>query len=282
MEVEILSKADDMFDKLLLDIIENGVSSEGQKVRPIWPDDGSPAHTISKFARVNEYDLSEEFPIHTKRKTHFKNCVREMLWIWRDKSNQVQDLGMGIWDAWADKYGSIGKAYGYQLRQKHIYGDRALDQVDKVLYDLKNDPASRRIMANIYNHADLHDMALAPCVYECIFNVLDGKLYMVVNQRSADLIVAGGWNMTQYAVLQHMLAQVSGLEVGWMHHNITNAHIYDRHIPIAKELLSRPSFPAPKFKMNPDIKNFYDFTIDDFELEDYKAGPDIKGIPVAV
>lgn len=276
-----MSKADKIFVEMCQDIMVNGDSSEGQLVRAKW-EDGSPAHTIKKFAVVNRYNLAEEFPALTLRPTPVKSAIDELLWIWQKKSNNVNNLNSHIWDAWADEAGSIGKAYGYQLGVKHQYSEGEFDQVDRVLFDLKNNPYSRRIMTNLYNFQDLHEMALYPCAYSMTFNVTEHKLNAILNQRSQDTLVANSWNVVQYSILVHMFAQVSGLAVGELVHVIADAHIYDRHIPLVKELISRPQYPAPKFKMNPDIKNFYDFTMDDFMVEDYQAGPQIKGIPVAV
>lgn len=276
-----MSYMDETFKNMCKDILENGYSSEGQIVRPKW-EDGTPAHTIKKFGVVNRYDLSKEFPAITLRPVPFKSCIDELLWIWQKKSNNIKDLNSHIWDSWADKDGSIGKAYGYQLGVKHKYAEGEFDQVDRVLYDLKNNPYSRRIMTNLYNHHDLSEMGLYPCCYSVTFNVTGNKLNAVLNQRSQDILAANAWNVCQYAVLVHMFAQVSGLEVGELVHVIADAHIYDRHIPIIEELIKRESFPAPTFVMNKDIKNFYDFTIDDFKLENYQKGEQIKGIPVAV
>ncbi|HHW68172.1 MAG: thymidylate synthase [Epulopiscium sp.] len=276
-----MSLADKAFIEMCRDILETGISSEGQEVRPKW-EDGTPAHTIKKFGVVNRYDLSKEFPILTLRKINFKAAIDEILWIWQKKSNNVKDLNSHIWDAWADENGSIGKAYGYQLGIKHKYKEGEFDQVDRVLYDLKNNPYSRRIMTNLYNHHDLHEMNLYPCAYSVTFNVTGNKLNAILNQRSQDILVANGWNICQYAVLIHMFAQVSGLEVGELVHVIADAHIYDRHIPIVKELIERKTYPAPKFIINTDIKNFYDFTVDDFKLEGYEYGEPVKDIPVAV
>lgn len=276
-----MSYMDETFKNMCKDIIDNGISSEGQIVRPKW-EDGAPAHTIKKFCVVNRYDLSKEFPALTLRPVPFKSCIDELLWIWQKKSNNINDLNSHIWDSWADETGSIGKAYGYQLGVKHKYAEGEFDQVDRVLYDLKHNPYSRRIMTNLYNHHDLSEMALYPCCYSVTFNVTGNKLNAVLNQRSQDILAANAWNVCQYAVLVHMLAQVSDLEVGELVHVIADAHIYDRHIPIIKELIERPTYPAPKFVINKEIKNFYDFTVDDFALEDYEKGPQIKGIPVAV
>lgn len=276
-----MSKADVIFKRMCEDIIHNGTSSAGQQVRPRW-EDGSMAHTIKKFAVVNRYDLAEEFPIMTLRPTAFKSAIDEILWIWQKKSNNIKDLNSHIWDSWADETGSIGKAYGYQLGVKHRYPEGEFDQVDRVLYDLKNNPMSRRIITNIYNHEDLNEMHLYPCAYSMTFNVDGGRLNGILNQRSNDVLVANNWNVVQYAVLMHMLAQVSGLEIGELVHVIADAHIYDRHVPIVEEMLMRPMYPAPKFIMNPQIKDFYSFTVDDFALEGYEKNPQIKGIPVAV
>lgn len=276
-----MSQADDLFIKMCKDIIEHGFSTEGEKVRPKW-EDGTFAYTIKRFGVVNRYDLSKEFPALTLRKTYVKSAVDEMLWIWQKKSNNVHDLHSHIWDEWADKDGSIGKAYGYQLGVKHQYKEGMMDQVDRVIYDLKHNPYSRRILTNIYVHQDLHEMNLYPCAYSMTFNVTDGRLNAILNQRSQDILAANNWNVVQYAVLIHMLAQVCDLQPGELVHVIADAHIYDRHIDIVKELIRRPTYPAPKFTLNPDIHDFYDFTVDDFTLEDYQTGPQIKNIPIAV
>lgn len=276
-----MSKADDLFIAMCKDIIENGYDTKGEKVRPKW-EDGTFAYTIKRFGVVNRYNLAEEFPAITLRKTYVKSAIDELLWIWQKKSNNVHDLHSHIWDAWADEDGSIGKAYGYQLGVKHKYKEGMMDQVDRVIYDLKNNPYSRRIMTNIYVHQDLSEMNLYPCAYSVTFNVTGNKLNAILNQRSQDVLAANNWNVVQYAVLVYMLAQVTGFEPGELVHVIADAHIYDRHIPIVEELISRPTYPAPKFKMNPDIKDFYDFTVDDFTIEDYQTGPQIKNIPIAI
>lgn len=277
-----MSYADVIFKQNVEDILANGYSDEGQEVRPRWADDNAPAHTIKKFCIVNRYDLSKEFPIMTMRTTSFKNAIDEILWIWQKKSNNVHDLHSHIWDAWADETGSIGKAYGYQLGVKHKYKEGEFDQVDRILYDLKNNPSSRRIMSNIYVHQDLHEMNLYPCAYSVTFNVVGNKLNAILNQRSQDMLVANNWNVVQYAVLVHMFAQVSGLEVGELVHVIADAHIYDRHIPIAKEVISREQFDAPKFIIDKSVTNFYDFTVDSFKLEGYNSHKLGLKLPVAV
>jgi len=279
--VIILSQADIIFIEMCRDILENGFSSEGQKVRPRW-EDGTPAHTIKKFGVVNRYDLSKEFPILTLRPINYRAAIDEILWIWQKKSNNIRDLNSHIWDAWADENGSIGKAYGYQLGIKHKYPEGEFDQVDRVLYDLKHNPYSRRIITNIYNHADLHEMNLYPCAYSMTFNVTGNRLNAILNQRSQDVLVANNWNVVQYAVLIHMFAQVSGLVPGELVHVIADAHIYDRHVPVVEELIKRKPYPAPRLIVNPEIKNFYDFKVDDFVLENYQHGEPIKNIPVAV
>lgn len=275
-----MSLADKLFIDMCKDIIENGVSTQGEKVRPKW-EDGSSAYTIKRFGIVNRYDLSKEFPALTLRKTGIKSCVDELLWIWQKKSNNVKDLNSHIWDSWADETGSIGKAYGYQLGVKHQYKEGMMDQVDRVIYDLKNNPYSRRIMTNIYVHQDLHEMNLYPCAYSMTFNVTGEKLNAILNQRSQDVLTANNWNVCQYAVLVHMLAQVCGYKAGELVHVIADAHIYDRHIPLVKELIERPVYDAPKLWINPEIKNFYDFTVEDIRLDNYVTGPQIK-IPVAI
>ncbi|MFA7162794.1 MAG: thymidylate synthase [Eubacteriales bacterium] len=276
-----MSKADQIFIEMCEDIIENGFSSQGQKVRPKW-EDGTFAHTIKKFGVVNRYDLSEEFPILTLRPTPLSKAIDEVLWIWQKKSNNIKDLNSKIWNAWADEKGSIGKAYGYQMSVKHKYPEGEFDQVDRVLYDLKHNPYSRRIITNIYNHSDLHEMNLYPCAYSMTFNVTGNKLNAILNQRSQDILPANNWNVCQYAILLHMFAISSGLVAGELVHVIADAHIYDRHIPIIKELISRPQYNAPKLIINPDVKDFYDFTPEDFRLEGYEHGPQIKNIPIAV
>lgn len=276
-----MSKADQIFVTMCKDIIENGYSSEGQKVRAVW-EDGTPAYTVKRFGIINRYDLSEEFPALTLRPTGMKNAVDEILWIWQKKSNRVADLRSHIWDSWTDEKGTIGKAYGYQLGVPYQFSQGKMDQVDNVLWQLKNTPYSRRIMTNLYNFSDLAEMGLEPCAYSMTFNVTGNRLNAILNQRSQDVLVANNWNVAQYAVLVHMFAQVSGLEAGELVHVIADAHIYDRHIPLVKELIERPQYPAPIFHMNPDVKNFYDFTVEDFTFENYQAGPQIKNIPVAV
>lgn len=276
-----MSLADDLFINMCKDIIDNGYSTEGEKVRPKW-EDGTYAYTIKRFGVVNRYDLSKEFPAITLRKTYVKSAIDELLWIWQKKSNNVHDLKSHIWDSWADENGSIGKAYGYQLGVKHKYKEGMMDQVDRLIYDLKNNPYSRIMLTNIYVHQDLSEMNLYPCAYSMTFNVTGDRLNAILNQRSQDVLAANNWNVVQYAVLVHMLAQVTGFKPGELVHVIADAHIYDRHIPIVKELITRPTHPAPKFYMNPDVKDFYDFTLDDFRIEDYETGPQIKNIPIAI
>ena len=282
-----MSYADKVFINMCRDIIENGTSTEGEKVRPKW-EDGTAAYTIKKFGVVNRYDLSKEFPALTLRRTAIKSCVDELLWKKKKKSNNVHELKSHIWDSWADENGSIGKAYGYQMQVKHQYKEGMMDQVDRVLYDLKENPYSRRIMTNIYVHEDLHEMNLYPCAYSMTFNVTKEEgseqltLNGILNQRSQDVLTANNWNVCQYAVLLHMFAQVCGMKAGELVHVIADAHIYDRHIPLIEELISREPLPAPKFWLNPEVKDFYDFTPDDVRLEDYETHPQIKNIPVAI
>ena len=276
-----MSRADKLFTNMCRDILENGYSSEGQKVRAVWPD-GTPAHTIKKFGVVNRYDLQEEFPALTLRPTAIKSAVDEMLWIWQKKSNNIKDLKSSIWDEWADENGSIGKAYGYQLGVKYRFAHGCMDQVDNVLWQLKNTPYSRRIITNIYKFDDLMEMGLEPCAYSMTFNVTGDKLNGILNQRSQDILAANNWNVVQYAVLLHMFAQVSNLKAGELVHVIADAHIYDRHVTVIEELLSRDEYPAPKFTLNPSIKNFYDFTVEDIIIEDYEKNPQIKNIPIAI
>ena len=282
-----MSYADKVFIEMCTDIIENGTDTRGEKVRPVW-EDGTPAYTIKKFGVVNRYGLSKEFPALTLRRTAIKSCTDELLWIWQKKSNNIHDLNSHIWDSWADEDGSIGKAYGYQMQVKHQYKEGLFDQVDRVIYDLKNNPYSRRIMTNLYVHQDLHEMNLYPCAYSMTFNVSkkpdSEKLVLngILNQRSNDVLAANNWNVCQYSVLMHMLAQVCDMQVGELVHVIADAHIYDRHVPMIRELISREPLPAPKFWLNPEIKDFYEFTPDDVKLIDYQTHEQIRNIPVAI
>ena len=297
-----MSYADTVFINMCRDILENGTSTEGEKVRPKWPD-GTAAYTIKRFGVCNRYDLTAEFPAVTLRKTPIKNATEEMLWIWQKKSNNIHDMSTHVWDEWADETGSIGKAYGYQMQVKHKYKEGMFDQVDRVLYDLKHNPFSRRIMTNLYVHQDLSEMHLYPCAYSVTFNVTDPKkmrgkqkggqagkegddrlvLNAILHQRSQDVLAANAWNVAQYAVLVHMIAQVSDMQVGEFIHMIADAHIYDRHVPLIEELIQREPQPAPDFRLNPEVKEFYSFTRNDVSLENYAvAGEQLKDIPIAV
>ena len=282
-----MAYADEVFIKMCRDIIDNGVDTKGEKVRPHWPD-GELAYTVKKFGVVNRYDLKKEFPALTLRRTAIKSATDEILWIWQKKSNNINDLNSHIWDEWADPDGSISKAYGYQMQVKHKYKEGEFDMVDRALYDLKNNPFSRRIMTNIYNFADLHEMNLYPCAYSMTFNVTKnketGKLVLngILNQRSNDVLAANNWNVVQYSILLHMFAQVCDMEIGELVHVIADCHIYDRHIPIVEELIKREPLPAPKFWINPEIKDFYDFTPDDVKVIDYQTHEQIKDIPIAI
>lgn len=276
-----MSRADELFIQNCKEILQNGVSTENEKVRPHW-EDGTPAYTIKTFGVVNRYDLQKEFPLLTLRSTNWKAAIDEILWIWQKKSNNIHDLNSHIWDSWADENGSIGKAYGYQLGVKYQFKQGEMDQVDSVLWQLKNTPQSRRIMTNIYNFADLMEMGLEPCAYSMTFNVVGDTLNAILNQRSQDTLAANNWNVVQYSALLMMFAQVSGLKPGTLIHVISDMHIYDRHVPMIEELIQRETFPAPKVRLNPEIKNFYDFTVDDFIVEDYQHGKPIGRVPVAI
>ena len=282
-----MSKADKLFVSMCRDILDNGTDTQGEKVRPHWPD-GKPAYTIKKFGVVNRYNLQEEFPAMTLRKTAIKTAIKEILWIWQQKSNNIHDLDAHIWDEWADPDGSIGKAYGYQLGVKHQYKEGEFDQVDRLLYDLKHSPFSRRMLTNIYNHADLHEMNLYPCAFQTIWNVTQKKgddkltLNMILVQRSQDVLAANNWNVVQYAALLMMIAQVCDMKAGELMHVIADAHIYDRHVPLIEELISRKQYKAPKVTLDPTVKDFYDFTADSFKIEDYETGEQIKDIPIAI
>lgn len=276
-----MSIADNIFREMCRDILEKGVSSHGQNIRPRW-EDGSPAHTIKKFGIVNRYDLQQEFPILTLRPINLSAAIDEIIWIWQKKSNDVRYLNSKIWNSWTDENGTIGKAYGYQLGRKISFPEGDMDQVDWILMTLKSNPYSRRMVTNIFNHDDLKEMGLQPCAWSLTFNVCGNKLNAILNQRSQDILVANSWNVCQYAVLVHMFAQVSDLLAGELVHVIADAHIYERHIPIVEELINRQSYPAPKLIINESVKNFYDFRLTDFHLTEYKTGKPIKKIPVAV
>ena len=276
-----MSRADEIFIQNCRDILDNGVWDTDREVRPRW-EDGTPAHTIKKFGIVNRYDLSVEFPLLTLRRTYWKSAVDELLWIWQAKSNNVKELRTRVWDAWADEDGSIGKAYGYQLGVKHHYPEGDMDQVDRVIWDLKHNPASRRIMTNIYNFADLSEMALYPCAYSMTFNVSGNRLNAILNQRSQDFLAANNWNVVQYAALTMMMAQISGFEPGELVHVIADAHIYDRHVPAIEELIKNKPKRAPKFIIDPEVDDFYKFTRDSFKVENYEYSEFNRKIPVAV
>ena len=282
-----MSYADTLFKNMCRDILENGTSTEGEKVRPHW-EDGTSAYTIKRFGVVNRYDLRKEFPALTLRKTALKSCMDEILWIYQRKSANIHDLNSHVWDEWADETGSIGKAYGYQIGVKSQYKEGMMDQMDRVLYDLKNNPFSRRIITNTYVHGDLSEMHLYPCAYSTTWNVTEEKgsdklvLNMVLNQRSQDVLAANNWNVCQYAILLMMVAQVCGMVPGELLHVIADAHIYDRHVDAIRELIGREEYPAPKVHLNPEVKDFYQFTTADLLVEDYQAGPQIKNIPIAV
>ncbi len=275
-----MSRADEIYRANCLDILENGVWDTDRPVRPRWAD-GAPAHTVKRFGVVNRYNLQEEFPIMTLRRTAFRNCIDELLWIWQKKSNNVRDLASHVWDSWADETGSIGKAYGYQLGVKYQFAEGEFDQVDRVLYDLQHNPTSRRILTSLYNFQDLHEMHLYPCAYSMTFNVSGNTLNAILNQRSQDMLTANNWNVCQYAVLVHMFAQVSGLQAGELVHVIADCHIYDRHVPLVRRLLDNPAYPAPKFTMDP-VTDFYAFTPDNFHLEGYRYSEFFGKIPVAI
>ncbi|WP_019128429.1 thymidylate synthase [Enorma massiliensis] len=282
-----MSKADQLFVRMCTDILDHGTTTEGQKVRPHW-EDGTPAYTIKNFGVTARYDLREEFPALTLRRTALKSAMDEILWIYQRKSNNIHDLNSHIWDEWADETGSIGKAYGYQIAQKSHYPEGDFDQMDRVLYDLTHTPYSRRIMTNMYTFADLSEMHLYPCAYSVTYNVTHAEgderptLNMVLMQRSQDILAANNWNVCQYAILLMMVAQSVDMIAGELLHVIVDAHIYDRHVDIVRELIGRPQFPAPTVRLNPEVTNFYDFTTDDLIVENYQTGPQVKGIPIAV
>lgn len=276
-----MSRADEIYRQTCLDILNNGFYDTDLEVRPRWAD-GTPAHTVKKFGVVNRYNLKKEFPIMTLRRTYWKSALDELLWIWQKKSNRIEDLGSHVWDEWAGEDGTIGKAYGYQLGVKHQYKEGMFDQVDRVIYDLKNNPASRRILTNIYTFQDLHEMNLYPCAYSMTFNVSGNTLNGILNQRSQDMLTANNWNVVQYSMLLMMMAQVAGLEAGELVHVIADCHIYDRHIPAVKAMLENKGYAAPKVTLDPSVSDFYQFTKDSFKVEDYQFHPFDFEIPMAI
>ncbi len=276
-----MSRADEVFIQNCREILDTGVWDTDREVRPRW-EDGTPAHTVKKFGLVNRYNLQKEFPILTIRRTYWKTAVDELLWIWQKKSNNVRELNAHIWDQWADKNGSIGKAYGYQLGIRHKYPEGEFDQVDRVLYDLRHNPASRRILTSLYNFEDLHEMNLYPCAWSVTFNVSGNTLNAILNQRSQDMLAANNWNVVQYAVLVHMMARASGLQAGELVHVIADAHIYDRHVPIIRKMLAAPQSAAPAFAIDPAVTDFYAFTRDSFSLSGYTPAPFEEKIPIAI
>ena len=275
-----MSYADTLFINCCRNILDHGFSDEHLTVRPKWPD-GTPAHTIKTFGVVNRYDLQKEFPIMTLRRTYLKSCIDELLWIWQKKSNDIHQLHSHVWDAWADENGTIGKAYGYQLGIKHRYSDGWYDQVDRILKDLRENPASRRMVTSIFNHHDLYEMGLYPCAWSMTFNVTGDTLNAILNQRSQDMLTASNWNVCQYAILVHMMARHAGLKAGELIHVIADCHIYDRHVPIVEQMIKQEPKPAPKLIIDPDIHDFYDFTPDSFKLEGYDPYPFDHKIEVA-
>ncbi len=276
-----MSYADQVYIETCKRILKEGVRDDDLPVRPRW-EDGTPAHTVKLFGVVNRYDLQREFPLMTLRRTYWKSAIDELLWIWQKKSNRVAELGSHVWDAWADENGTIGKAYGYQMGVKHHYREGDFDQVDRVLYDLKHNPQSRRILTSMYNFADLSEMGLYPCAYSMTFNVSGRTLNAILNQRSQDMLTANNWNVVQYAALVHMLAQVSGLVPGELVHVIADCHIYDRHIPLVEEMIEKRPFDAPAFRMDPDVTDFYAFTKNSFTVENYQYHPFDHSIAVAI
>lgn len=275
-----MSRADELFIQNCREILEHGTWDTDLSVRPKW-EDGTPAHTIKRFGIVNRYNLAEEFPIMTLRRCYYRSAIDEILWIYQKKSNNIHELSSHVWDEWADENGSIGKAYGYQMSVKHKYPDGEFDQVDRALYDLRNNPASRRILLNMYNHHDLNEMGLAPCAYSLTLNVTGNRLNAILNQRSQDMLTASNWNVCQYAALVTMFAKSSGLEAGELVHVIADAHIYDRHVDIVKRLIDQEPFPAPIMRVE-DITDFYKFTKDSFTAENYRYHEFNEKIPVAI
>jgi thymidylate synthase len=276
-----MNSADKQYLDLVRNIIENGYSDEGENVRPKWAD-GTPAYTKSLISCKMQFDNSE-VPILTTKQVAWKTAIKELLWIWQMKSNRIEDLhkmNVHIWDEWEIKEGkwagTIGPAYGYQLGKKcrKVNGE-LLDQVDYLLWSLKNNP-SRRMITTLWDKDDLDEMALTPCVWKTNWLVKGRKLHLIVGIRSNDMALGNPFNVFQYSVLQRMIAQVTGYELGTLNFDIDDAHVYDRHIEPLKQQLKREPYSAPKLWINPEITNFYDFTPDDFKLIDYKHHPKIE------
>ena len=291
-----MNQADEQYKRVVETVLRVGVMDTDQKVRTVWKD-GTPAHSISWIGQHMIFD-NTEVPIITTKRVAWKTAIKELLWIWQMKSNRVQDLrdmGVKIWNEWEKEDGTIGKAYGYQLgkknrwvTEKEYYPDpsgeinalhltmKKVDQVDYLLYQLKTNPASRRHITMLWNPDELDSMALTPCVYETQWHVKQGKLHLEVRCRSNDLALGNPFNIFQYNILQRMIAQVTGYELGNYIYHIGDAHLYDRHIEPVSEQIKRESFEAPTLWINPEVKSFYDFTIDDFKLIDYKHGETIN------
>ena len=275
-----MSYADKLFIDMCSDIIENGYSTEGEKVRPKWPD-GTYAYTIKKFGVVNRYDLSKEFPAITLRKTYIRSAIDEILWIWQKKSNNVHDLNSHIWDEWADANGDLGPIYGVQWRHWKTSDGGYIDQISNLIHQIKTNPDSRRLVVSAWNVGEIDKMALPPCHMFFQFYVAQGKLSCQLYQRSCDIFLGVPFNIASYSLLTHMIAQQCDLDVGDFIWTGGDCHIYNNHFEQVKLQLSREPRPYPKLiiKRRPD--SIFDYNFEDFEIVDYDPWPAIKA-PIAV
>jgi len=295
--------ADIVYGKLIHDVEMFGEWDRDTPVRAVWKD-GTPAYTKALLNVQMKFDNGKEITILSQKRVPQKDPVNEIFWIWRDKSNDVQalrDMGCKVWDEWMKEDGTIGKAYGWQLRNKYRkvritddlmhmtfngelshnyevdgYGYTYLDQVDYLIYTLKTNPSSRRIKTTLWCVEDLDDMALEPCVYDTHWQLLGGKLHLTVNVRSNDLGLGNPYNVYQYSILHRLIAQATGHTVGTICFNIDNAHIYDRHIDDLLEQVDKPMHDAPEVWINPEITSFYDFKIEDIKLIGYTHEKSIR------
>jgi thymidylate synthase len=261
------------YHQLLQHILDNGVEKQ----------DRTGTGTISVFGYQMRFDLAKGFPMVTTKKLHLKSIIHELLWFLKGDTNiaYLKEHGVSIWDEWANERGDLGPVYGHQWRSWTGADGQTFDQIKDVLHQLKTNPDSRRMIVNAWNVADLPKMALSPCHALFQFYVAHGKLSCQLYQRSADTFLGVPFNIASYALLTMMMAQVSGLEVGEFVHTFGDVHIYSNHVEQAKLQLSREPYPLPILKMNPEIKDLFDFSFEDFVLENYQSHPHIKA-PVAI
>jgi len=246
-------------------------------------DDRTGTGTVSVFGHQMRFDLSQGFPLVTTKKCHLRSIIHELLWFLKGDTNiqYLKDNGVKIWDEWADDDGNLGPVYGYQWRSWPAANGQHIDQISQVIDQLKNNPDSRRIIVSAWNVGEIENMALPPCHAFFQFYVADGKLSCQLYQRSADIFLGVPFNIASYALLTMMVAQVVGLQPGDFIHTLGDAHLYSNHMEQVDLQLSRELFALPSMKINPDVKDIFDFKFEDFELCDYEFHPHIKA-PVAV